>query len=263
MLKIQDFCDMEKFENIMGNWAKCTGLATVAVDNDGEYISECYNFTDFCIKLTRGSEEGCRRCEKCDREGKGVYTCHAGLVDFGIPITLKDGTVLGSVIGGQVLPENPDENKFRAVARELDINEDTYIDALHRVNIRSRDEIESAAELLGDVINMYVRSCYESKTSDVMLANLKDGIKTAAEQIEAANASTKEIISIGKRQTILSLNASIEAARSGAAGKGFAVVADEVKKLADSMNIVSKDISKALNEITKTVNNLNQDNQKF
>ncbi len=263
MLKIQDFCDMEKFENIMGNWAKCTGLATVAVDTDGEYISECYNFTDFCIKLTRGSEEGCRRCEKCDREGKGVYTCHAGLVDFGIPITLKDGTVLGSVIGGQVLPENPDENKFRAVARELDINEDTYIDALHRVNIRSRDEIESAAELLGDVINMYVRSCYESKTSDVMLANLKDGIKTAAEQIEAANASTKEIISIGKRQTILSLNASIEAARSGAAGKGFAVVADEVKKLADSMNIVSKDISKALNEITKTVNSLNQDNQKF
>ena len=63
-MKIQDFCDMKKFESIMDNWAQCTGLATVAVGEDGQYISECYNFTDFCIKLTRGSEEGCRRCEK-------------------------------------------------------------------------------------------------------------------------------------------------------------------------------------------------------
>ena len=263
MLKIQEFCDMEKFENIMDNWAKSTGLATVAVGSEGEYISQCYNFTDFCIKYTRGSEEGCRRCEKCDREGKGVYTCHAGLVDFGIPITLDDGTVLGSVIGGQVLPETPDEDKFRVVANELGIDEDTYIDALRKVNVRTRDEIEAAAELLGDVINMYVRTCYASKTSEVMLANLRTGIKDAAVQIEAANTSVKQIASIGKHQTILSLNASIEAARSGAAGKGFAVVADEVKKLADRMNEVSRDISKALHAITQTINNLNQDNQQF
>ena len=58
---------MKKFEEIMSNWAKSTGLATVAVGDDGKYISECYNFTDFCIKLTRGSNEGRRRCEKCDR----------------------------------------------------------------------------------------------------------------------------------------------------------------------------------------------------
>lgn len=57
-MRIQDFCDMKKFEEIMSNWAKSTGLATVAVGDDGKYISECYNFTDFCIKLTRGSNEG-------------------------------------------------------------------------------------------------------------------------------------------------------------------------------------------------------------
>lgn len=261
MLKIEEFCDMEKFESIMNNWARSTGLATVAVGADGNYISECYNFTDFCIKLTRGSEEGCRRCEKCDREGKGVYACHAGLVDFGIPITLDDGTVLGSIIGGQVLPENPDEDKFRYVARELGIDEDTYIEALRKVSVKSRDEIEASASLLGDVINMFVRTCYASKTNETMVGNLKAGIMDVASQIEEANASTKQLESISKRQTILSLNASIEAARSGAAGKGFAVVADEVKKLADSMNEVSKSISKALRGITQTVNNLNRDEQ--
>ena len=86
----------------MSNWAKATGLATVAVGADGEYISECYNFTDFCIKLTRGSKEGCARCEKCDREGKGIYHCHAGLIDFGIDLVVA-GQKMGAVIGGQVL----------------------------------------------------------------------------------------------------------------------------------------------------------------
>lgn len=42
-MRIQDFCDMVKFEEIMSNWAKSTGLATVAVGADGKYISECYN----------------------------------------------------------------------------------------------------------------------------------------------------------------------------------------------------------------------------
>lgn len=140
-MKIQDFADMEKFESIMSDWAVATGLATVAVGADGKYISECYNFTDFCMKLTRGSKEGCRRCEKCDAEGQGVYHCHAGLVDFGIPLKLSDGTVLGSVIGGQVLPEHPDEEKFRGVARELGINEDEYIEALGKVTVRTEAEI--------------------------------------------------------------------------------------------------------------------------
>ncbi|MBO5489491.1 MAG: PocR ligand-binding domain-containing protein, partial [Eubacterium sp.] len=187
-MKIQDFCDMEKFESIMNAWAKSTGLATVAVGADGAYISECYNFTDFCIKLTRGSEEGCRRCEKCDQEGHGVYECHAGLVDFAIPITLTDGTELGSVIGGQVLPENPDEEKFRAVARELLIDEDEYIEALHKVNVRTRDEIHASANLLGDVINMYVRNCYQELQNDEIMKNKQRGIDKAAQQIESANA---------------------------------------------------------------------------
>ncbi len=256
-MKIQDFCNMNKFEEIMSNWAKSTGLATVAVGEDGSYISDCYNFTEFCIELTRGSAEGCKRCEKNDREGKGVYSCHAGLIDFGIPITLEDGTVLGSVIGGQVLPENPDENKFRQSARELGIDEDKYIAALHKVSVKTREEIEASANLLGDVINMYVRACYATSQNEGMITGLKDGIARAAEQIELANENTKQIEAYSNRQKILALNASIESARAGEAGKGFAVVAEEVQKLAQGMATTSSQIKKALAEVTVTIKSLN------
>ena len=115
-MKIQDFTDMKRFQEIMENWASATGLATVAVDSDGNYISDCYNFTDFCMKYTRNSKEGKRRCEKCDKECSGVYYCHAGLIDFSIDLVLRDQKI-GAVIGGQVLPEHPDEDKFRTVAK--------------------------------------------------------------------------------------------------------------------------------------------------
>lgn len=255
---IQDFCDMTKFEEIMNNWAIATGLATVAVGSDGKYISECYNFTDFCMKLTRGSSEGCRRCEKNDKEGEGVYTCHAGLVDFNIPITLEDGTELGKIIGGQVLPDEIDEEAFRQTAREINVNEDRYIEALRKVNVKTREEIECSAKLLGDVINMFVRESYTSKINKEIIDNLREGIKVAAEEITVANESAKQIGTFGARQRMLALNASIEAARAGEAGRGFSVVALEVEKLAHSLATSSADITASLEKVTETIQNLNK-----
>ncbi|MCH5207822.1 MAG: PocR ligand-binding domain-containing protein [Oscillospiraceae bacterium] len=258
-MKIQDFCDMEEFERLMDTWAKSTGLATVAVDAEGKYISDCYNFTEFCIDLTRGSTEGRRRCEKCDAECTGIYECHAGLMDFSIPITLKDGTVLGSVIGGQVLPQNPDENKFRATALELGIDPERYITALHRVNVRTPEEIEGSATLLGNVINMFVRASYSEKYNTEIVDKLVDGIAEAAAEINVANESNKKLTKVSMNQKILGINASIESAHAGAAGKGFAIVATEVQKLAVTMEKASTEITASLSRLTQIINGLKEE----
>jgi len=245
---------MKKFEAIMSNWAKSTGLATVAVDAEGKYISECYNFTDFCIKLTRGTETGKNRCEKCDREGKGVYYCHAGLCDFGIPITLDDGTVLGSIIGGQVLPEEPDEKVFRAKAKELGIDEDKYIEALAKVTRMTKEQIDASATLLGDVINMFVRASYEHIRNEKLVLGIKEKIEVTSKDIVDANS---QINNLANRQKILSLNASIEAARAGEAGRGFAIVADEVQKMSVEMKESSVEITQLLTGLIESLKEIN------
>lgn len=251
-MDIREFTDMQQFEKIIANWTAATGLAAVAVGPDGKYISDCYNFTDFCIRLTRGSKEGRARCEKCDREGKGVYRCHAGLIDFGIPLEV-DGVKVGSVIGGQVLPKEPDEESFRRVAREIGVNEDQYIKALSKVNVRSEEAIRASAELLGQVLNHFLNAEYAKKQNDVIIDKLKKGADSTKSLVEGIAEKTSQLKSLQNKQKILALNASIEAARAGEKGAGFAVVAKEVGKLSEQSTVVNREIEEIVEQISLSV----------
>ncbi|NLE24437.1 MAG: hypothetical protein GX625_03700 [Clostridiaceae bacterium] len=59
----------------------------------------------------------------------------------------------------------------------------------------------------------------------------------------------KYISGIAENTNLLSLNASIEAARAGDAGKGFAVVADEIRKLADQSIEYNNQIKQIVDDI--------------
>ena len=68
-MELKEFMDISKLQKIQDKFSDATGLAAIAVGNDGQYLTEGSNFTDFCMKYTRGSKEGNRRCIKCDNEG--------------------------------------------------------------------------------------------------------------------------------------------------------------------------------------------------
>jgi methyl-accepting chemotaxis protein len=73
-------------------------------------------------------------------------------------------------------------------------------------------------------------------------------------QNEDMHAKNQELSSIVKHVVIVSLNASIEAARAGTAGRGFAVVASEVRALAARSEELSKSYRHSLdrNDLTTT-----------
>ena len=233
-MKIQDFADMQEFKRLISTWAVATGMAAVAIGADGKYISEQYNFTEFC-KAMRANPKSCARCEKCDKSAhEGAYTCYAGLSDFVVGLSVN-GEKLGCILGGQVMREMPQEEQSRKIAREIGMNEEEYIALLKKVNARSSEVVDA--------------SVYSS---------LVDGVNETNELVDTIKKETSTLRSIQSRQKILALNASIEAARAGDKGAGFAVVASEVGKLSERSSVVNKNIEDVVNRISEVVTAMQQ-----
>ena len=156
------------------------------------------------------------------------------------------------------MSEAPDDEKFRAVAREIGVYEDRYIAALHKVTIRSEEAIRASAELLGQVLNNYINAQYMEKHNKQIIGKLGTGAKDAEELVNRIKEKTVQLNTVHGKQKILALNASIEAARAGENGRGFAVVAGEVGKLSDFINDINKDINKLVGEIDTVVHKMNE-----
>ncbi|MEF2964754.1 methyl-accepting chemotaxis protein [Paenibacillus sp. M1] len=89
--------------------------------------------------------------------------------------------------------------------------------------------------------------------------------------LKAATLSVLKVLdvmqNITNRTSILSLNASIEAARAGASGKGFMVVAGEIRALAEqsreSIDMVGRIADGIMNEMNETVQALSEVTPQF
>ncbi|MBN2079659.1 MAG: hypothetical protein JW838_11885 [Spirochaetes bacterium] len=88
---------------------------------------------------------------------------------------------------------------------------------------------------------------------ETMLAATIDGIQAIGDSSKMVAETLSVIQDISDQINLLSLNASIEAARAGDAGRGFAVVADEVGKLAERTSSEAKTIGTLVNESDRKV----------
>ena len=247
-MKILDFMSKEEFQEYQDLFSDATGLAAIALDAEGNYISEGSNFNDFCMKYTRGTKKGAERCLHDDETGVGCYYCHAGLMDFGEDIKIGD-EVVGRIIGGQVLPNPPDDDKFRRIAEELGIDPEAYVKAVHKVPVKTEKSIKASAKLLAMLINRIVNDAYEKRRTDNIVNVVKPELEKTTEDIQAIVGLVKKLDGIASKQNILTLNASIESARAGEAGRGFAVVAQQM----GDMTRTSSELYKSIDNTTKSL----------
>ena len=81
------------------------------------------------------------------------------------------------------------------------------------------------------------------------ISKISAQINKTNESVQSIKKATAVIANIASQTNLLSLNASIEAARAGDAGRGFAVVANEIQQLADQSNKSASDIDKVINAL--------------
>lgn len=301
-IRLTDLIDPSVLQEIQDGFSDVTGMAALTTDADGTPVTKGSNFTDFCMKYTRQSPLGCQRCERCDKEGgektqrtgrAAAYVCHGGLMDFAAPI-MVNGQFIGSFIGGQVLIEEPDEDKFRRIAQEIGVDPDEYIAALRKVSIVPREKVEAAAKFLHVIaknISEMAYAKYEMNKSNNSLtrdmnalsgvvgkiesitvnytqtigqmeekfANLKKLADECTKQVKKTEETVKQIQDIAMNTRILGFNASIEASRAKESGKGFGVIAQEVRSLADTSKESADKIGDMMKSVSDCVMRINED----
>lgn len=88
------------------------------------------------------------------------------------------------------------------------------------------------------------------------IKNTSEKAITDAKQVEKINELAKAIQDIADETTLLSLNASIEAARAGDQGRGFAVVASEIANLAAESTATGANIVTIVAQVNSSVETL-------
>ena len=169
-LKLTELIDISIIQKIQDSFSEYTHLASLIADENGVPVTVGSGFTRFCFELTRGSEIGYSRCVECDRMGgvnslktgkPSVYQCHAGLCDFAAPI-IVDGIYVGSIMGGQILTQAPDEELIRERAIEYGIDEHLYIDAAKEVHIKSEQDVLEAANFISKLAEILSEMAYKN-----------------------------------------------------------------------------------------------------
>lgn len=121
----------------------------------------------------------------------------------------------------------------------------TAVESIENINIAVSKAQEAATEMNEDAGKV-------SEDFDVLLADIVTSIRSlssitekmdlVSRAVDNVNSAAGEINNIASQTNLLSLNASIEAARAGDAGRGFAVVAGEISSLSDQSDKAAKSI---------------------
>jgi ligand-binding sensor protein len=181
-LKLFEIVSLDLLQEIQDCFASATGFAAVTVDFQGKPLLGYSNFSSFCLKLREDEFYRSYCCQSDAHSGleavrKGslcIHRCHAGLIDFAVPI-LVEGEYVASVMCGQVKADDETALETRLLERSGSIFTDRpELRALHdEIHVLPVRRIREAANLLRRIVNFIVEQFYAQRGNVRLLEERK------------------------------------------------------------------------------------------
>ena len=163
--RLSDLIDVGELQGLLDAFDTAFGCPTAIVDSEANVLTAS-GWQDICTQFHRVHPETLGECQQSDLHIYGhlrrghetvAYVCPRGMIDCASPIIIE-GRHLGNVFIGQVFVEPPDIDSFRRQAQRFGFDEDSYLDAVHRVPVLTREKLErrlpfvrALAEMIGEL----------------------------------------------------------------------------------------------------------------
>ena len=163
-----DNIDFEKVNALLEGFNQSTGFVTAILDLDGNILSKS-GWRQICTEFHRRNPKAALNCTISDTElankmRMGIkyhsYECINGLIDVAVPIVIK-GEHVANLFSGQFFFDEPDIAFFRNQARKFGFDEDAYLEALRKVPVISKDEVEVKMDFLLSITQMITELTFE------------------------------------------------------------------------------------------------------
>ena len=221
-----DLLDNPRLGGVLETFCAATGVATAIIDLKGNVLV-AENWQRICTDFHRKNDHTCERCLQSDTflanqlaEGQeySIYTCRNGMTDAASPI-IVNGQHIANAFIGQFHQHPPDQDMFRAQAREFGFDEEAYLAAVNEAPVIPADRlplllefVTNMAKLVADVGLEKTASLRNQKRLESEQEHLKSQRRAALNLMEdmcRAEATRKE-----KEQHITLLSQMLDAAPS-------------------------------------------------
>lgn len=195
-MTLEDIIDGQALQQLMDDFYNLTRIGSAVVDIQGKVLVAT-GWQDICTRFHRKHPRASAHCIESDTilsRGSDpgtfkLYRCKNNMWDMATPI-MVGGRHMGNIFLGQFFfeDETPDEELFRAQAREYGFDEQAYMTALERVPRFSRDTVFKAMTYYTRLAHLVSRLSFGHARLTKAMAEQQQ----AEEEIRQINARLKE-----------------------------------------------------------------------
>ena len=169
--EFSDLVDIDKFQGLFDSIYEVTGIAAGIASVDGSIITKTGEF-DLCTEFHRGMPYIATRCiESIKSSTKAIkkseeykyYKCENGIMHAITPIYIKDKCV-AVIYKSQFFLSAPDLEYFRNQAKLLGLDEKEYIEAIKRIPIYSKEDMDKFMGFASRIARMFAQMGHDQIT---------------------------------------------------------------------------------------------------